>query len=34
MVEKVKVLQQQNKKTMKLGAGVAMILLGLLIIYI
>jgi len=34
LVEKVKALQQENKKMMKLGAGVAMILLAILILYI
>ena len=34
LVEKVKNFQQENKKTMKLGAGIAMILLAILIIFI
>ena len=34
LVEKVKQLQQQNKKLMKLIAGIAMILLAMLILYI
>ncbi len=34
LVEKAKQLQQQNKKTMKIGAGIAMILLAILILYI
>lgn len=34
LIEKVKLYQQQNKKMMKLIAGIAMILLAILIIYI
>lgn len=34
LVEKTKQLQQQNKKAMKIGAGIAMILLAILILYI
>ncbi|MBX4187057.1 MAG: hypothetical protein KW802_02230 [Candidatus Doudnabacteria bacterium] len=34
MVEKVKQLQQANRKQMKIGAGIAMILLAILILYI
>jgi cytochrome c-type biogenesis protein len=34
LVEKAKQLQQQNKKAMKIGAGIAMILLAILILYI
>ncbi len=34
LVEKIKSLQQQNRKLMKLGAGIAMILLAVLILYI
>ena len=34
LVEKVKQMQQLNKKTMKIFAGIAMILLAILILYI